>query len=906
MPRWRAPLEEPWANIIGKYTLFVARHPWWFIIIPTIFSAIFSLGILSHFHIVRGVRYLYSPVDALWKGEESVLMENWAADDQHFYPGKDVTRRRGLYLILKTKNGENILSPEHSGDVIKAMDWVINTRFLKKTSNESFTYKDVCLRFQNECFTNQHVRLIADIFSNVDQTAINVSYPTFRTKFATEPIDLTSALGNVTVDKHGHLSKATAWLLLYQLKGQTPEINELSSQFENVIADHINKGKVPVGRLSLFYFHSDTFDQELSRENKRITPKFAITFTVLIIFSIFCTFTTKWVVSKPWMGIVGVVSTLLAIISSTGLLLLLDVQFVDMCTVMPFLSLTIGIDDTFLMLASWHETDRTLNWEKRLEQAMKHAAVSISITSLTDTLAFLIGAMAPLPAVMYFCYYSSAAICFIFIYCLTIFTAFLSLQAKWEEKSQHCLVGINTKNFSEHEKADSKTLLLKMGTRPVSLMSYNSFFQNNNEKEIPSVTKLSLSKIDSLKKHDGRMWYQKFFEDKYASFIVHPFISAISFGLLCSYVFFTYLGTQRLVVGFDLINIVQKSSISRSFLETRDILFPEDVTLMDVAVMSPPNMADEIQRNDFMKVLEKYESTFCSVGRNSTMFWFFAYKAYIDDLGFGSAWDTMSSDIEQFNENLKSFLISQEKWKYDVLEHSNNTMRAFRFSTKIRNISDDEHAFNCAMEMRRISSQHPQFNLTTYAPLWNIADQFDIMWPQTMQDLYISILVMIPVSLLFIPQPLCAIAISLNIASIALGVLGMMAWIGVNLDATSMITIAMSVGFSVDFAAHVSYAYMTADSTPVPGKCNAEVRLSRTLGTVGWPVTQASLSVLLGVSSLAFVDSYVVQTCFKTVVLVITCGTTHALLFLPLVLMHVHKAFLFFRRFRRGSVGAEK
>lgn len=48
---------------------------------------------------------------------------------------------------------------------------------------------------------------------------------------------------------------------------------------------------------------------------------------------------------------------------------------------------------------------------------------------------------------------------------------------------------------------------------------------------------------------------------------------------------------------------------------------------------------------------------------------------------------------------------------------------------------------------------------------------------------------MIPISLLFIEQPLCAITIGLNIASVAFGVLGFMALWSVNLDATSMITI---------------------------------------------------------------------------------------------------------------------
>ncbi|KAK6053729.1 hypothetical protein COOONC_08765 [Cooperia oncophora] len=185
--------------------------------------------------------------------------------------------------------------------------------------------------------------------------------------------------------------------------------------------------------------------------------------------------------------------------------------------------------------------------------------------------------------------------------------------------------------------------------------------------------------------------------------------------------------------------------------------------------------------------------------------------------------------------------------------------------------------------------------MSTYTPLWNLADQYEIMWPQTLQDLYISIAVMVCVALLFIPQPLCAPLIAMSIASVALGVLGIMPFLGVNLDATSMITIAMSVGFSVDFAAHVSYAFMTQKIADV----HHSLVYGERFGTVGWPITQASMSVLLGISSLSFVDSYVVQTCFKTVILVITFGTVHALVFLPLVLMYSHKAYFCLAGLRR-------
>ncbi|KIH44438.1 hypothetical protein ANCDUO_25536 [Ancylostoma duodenale] len=105
--------------------------------------------------------------------------------------------------------------------------------------------------------------------------------------------------------------------------------------------------------------------------------------------------------------------------------------------------LAIGIDDSFLMLAAWHETPRHLPVVDRIGASMKHAAVSISITTLTDALAFLIGAIAPLPAVSavkYFCFYSCAAIIFIFLYCLSMFVACLALQGRLEARSHNSLL----------------------------------------------------------------------------------------------------------------------------------------------------------------------------------------------------------------------------------------------------------------------------------------------------------------------------------------------------------------------------------------------------------------------------------------------------------------------------------
>lgn len=65
------------------------RHPWPFIIIPSIITICLSMGIILNFRIVRGVNYLYAPLNATWKTEEAVFGENWAKDDEHFYPGQE-------------------------------------------------------------------------------------------------------------------------------------------------------------------------------------------------------------------------------------------------------------------------------------------------------------------------------------------------------------------------------------------------------------------------------------------------------------------------------------------------------------------------------------------------------------------------------------------------------------------------------------------------------------------------------------------------------------------------------------------------------------------------------------------------------------------------------------------------
>lgn len=58
------------------------------------------------------------------------------------------------------------------------------------------------------------------------------------------------------------------------------------------------------------------------------------------------------------------------------------------------------------MLAAWRRTSIKKSVPERMGEMLSEAAVSITITSVTDIVSFWIGIMSPFPSVQIFCIYS--------------------------------------------------------------------------------------------------------------------------------------------------------------------------------------------------------------------------------------------------------------------------------------------------------------------------------------------------------------------------------------------------------------------------------------------------------------------------------------------------------------------
>ena len=90
----------------------------------------------------------------------------------------------------------------------------------------------------------------------------------------------------------------------------------------------------------------------------------------------------------------GMVVIGMALGASFGSCFYLGLFFSDMHPCLPFLLLGIGVDDMFVIVQAVENlsaSERKLPIDQRVGKAMRHAGVSITVTSVTDMAAFLIG-----------------------------------------------------------------------------------------------------------------------------------------------------------------------------------------------------------------------------------------------------------------------------------------------------------------------------------------------------------------------------------------------------------------------------------------------------------------------------------------------------------------------------------
>ena len=191
---------------------------------------------------------------------------------------------------------------------------------------------------------------------------------------------------------------------------------------------------------------------------------------------------------------------------------------------------------------------------------------------------------------------------------------------------------------------------------------------------------------------------------------------------------------------------------------------------------------------------------------------------------------------------------------------------------------EDSHADGQLMIRAREIASESSLSCFAYSFSFIYFEQYVAVLPQSIQSVGIALAAIFIVTWLFMPHPLLVFYVTVTVLMIMAGVIGFLYYVNVTLSFITMIHLIMSIGFSVDFAAHICHGFMTA-----AGETRHD-RVREAIDRTGAPIWHGFLSTLIGVFVLAFAKSYIFRTFAIVVAFVLVFGIAHALLLLTTVL----------------------
>lgn len=825
----------------------IANHFGYFIIIPIFITAILATGFQNIVY-EDDPEYLFAPTTGGAKDERAIIEENFFLNfSSDFHPSRVTRTGRFARFIIMAKDEGTLLRTEVWNDIME-LDRLTHTVGVEY-DDKFVRYEDLCGIWDSKCYENNILDL-KDLMPEIEAGEYNLTYPLMLNPNTFEMYVFPLFFGGLEISNSSTIESVKALSISYWLRTNTRKEDESAALWEQSLLKAMD-GK-DFGTIKVARFVSRTLETELENNTNSVIPFFGVTIAIMLFFSISTVMMGDWVRTKPWLGLMGVVSAVLACVAAFGFLIYLGVEFIGINMAAPFLMLGIGIDDTFVMLAAWRRTRLQDTVTDRMAKTFADAAVSITITSLTDMISFFIGAITPFPCVQVFCLYTGTAVVVTYLWHITFFGGCMALSGYMEKGQRHGVFchKIKAKSESENESC-----------------GYRFFCTGGITEADPWNPKDNMEHSLML-----------FFKNYVARFLNIPAIKALVVMVFLMYLLVACWGCTMVKEGLERRRLSRYDSYSVEFYDLEDMYFREYPYRIQVVITGDVNYSDPIVQEQLMDLHQEFENLTYVAGALYTESWLRAWLGFLDRNQ--EFLELNVTTEEDFIANLREIYLSgpANAFAQDVAFNEDYTrIKASRFiiqTHKILDANDDKDM----MEKLRQVARDSQFNVTVFNPFFIYFDQYVLVRTTSIQAICLAAAVMMVVSLIFIPNPLCSLWVAFSIVSIEVGVVGYMTLWGVNLDSISMINLIMCIGFSVDFSAHISYAYLAAKvDTP-------EERVQECLYALGLPILQGGLSTILGITTLILAPSYIFITFFKTVFLVIFFGAMHGIFLLPVLL----------------------
>uniref|UniRef100_A0A1B6KFZ1 SSD domain-containing protein n=2 Tax=Graphocephala atropunctata TaxID=36148 RepID=A0A1B6KFZ1_9HEMI len=481
----RSRTQEKLELCFYRYGILVANYPWTFIILSFALTSVCSLGLLN-FHQEKNPMNLWVPPNSDFKRDTDWFMKNIRLGyriQTVMVTAPDVLEPWVLQQLLEIRNQvvESTLQNVTWEDVCFRVPVVLlNTRRKRSSNNELFE-RDGDEEADADKFNilydfEPSVVLPSAIFCSIVSSFSTGCYEHSILEFwnydeqdiqRLSKEDIIFALNHTTISPVLGLSMQYTQLLGGVVRNESGVIVAASSLLSQWMV-HVNFSAVDMdlvgndggtadwatgqgliweqsfldtmGNITSSLDHSNTTDvlYEASRSFGDISSSAMFQDILKIACGVFLTFIFVLLVLSKFSCLeiriipagAGLACVGLAFVSACGFCSALGIFYGPVHTSLPFLLMGIGVDDMFVIMAcrnNLNESQKKKSLAEQMGLALRHAGVSITVTSFTDIVASTIGGTTILPALESFCLYAAAGVFFTFIYQATFFVAFLVL-----------------------------------------------------------------------------------------------------------------------------------------------------------------------------------------------------------------------------------------------------------------------------------------------------------------------------------------------------------------------------------------------------------------------------------------------------------------------------------------------
>ncbi|XP_061175023.1 protein patched homolog 1-like isoform X2 [Saccostrea echinata] len=803
-----------------KIGTFMATHPWKTILTATVIVGLFCIG-----NIKFGENEDNS---VIWVPSDSELMEHKKYVDS-VYP----STTRFFYLILVANN---VMDPTTMYSIYNIYDNITAV-----TSDSGNDYSSICFKSNGNCL----VTSVLELWSYNSATIGGLNAATIQSDVNTittspmysSPWEATKYLGGRTTSGSTITGAKAAYITFY-IDGTNENNKTAAIDWEKKAVEKAKS--LQEAGIQVYYFATVSRSEEGGGAILKDVTLLTIGYFLVILYLFIVFGRLNCVEQRIGLSMAGIIVIGMSIGFSFGLSSAAGWDYGPLHSILPFLLLGIGVDDMFVIVGSYQSLSHhelSLPLPQRMGKLLRHAGVSILVTSVTDILAFGIGATTSLPALKSFCIFSCIGILGLFGLSTTFFLAAFTLDIMRTEQGRNACI------CCYKHKPDYK---------PNNCSQRNLFNIFLRKCYTPVLLKLPVK-------------------------IVVVVISVALLGL-------NIYGFYSLKQDYNENWFFPTDSYAYEFYEKKDDYFPGGGARAAVYCRNIDYFNGKARFDNLYMQLNS--SQYIATG--SVDSWFHSYTAWLGTNPAAASGKVDASLYPTNEANFVDLLYTFVTTEATGMRHAREVI--FDSSSGTRDITTTYISYQhltfstaseeiVAMEATEASVNgiFSESECFTYGRLYLQWYTNKVIKIELFRNLGLAAACVFVVTLILIANLWTSILVFSCVIMTLVDVAGIMHFWGLSINIVSCINFVIAIGLAVDYSAHIGHCFMT-----FVGDRNERVRA--TLVEMGNPVFSGGFSTFLAFILLAAGKSYVFITFFQIFLLVVIFGLFHGLVYLPVLL----------------------